>query len=682
MTDDRRITPRDLCALRFVGDPQPSPDGSQVAFVVTTVDGETDDYRSRIWLVPTDDSGEPRPLTAGTKKDTSPRWSPDGTRIVFVSDRAEETPHLWLLDVRGGEARQLTHGKEAASDPVWSPDGTRIAYVCHVGGEHAPEKDADEKTKRAWENRVRVITRCKYKHDGDGFWDGGHDHLFTIPAEGGARTQLTDGDWDDTEPAWSPDGAQIAFVSYREADRDAVSRSDLWIVPAAGGAARKLTRSDGEASAPAFSPDGKTIAFFGHDEGSAWAATTRVWTVAADGGAPPVCLTRALDRQVTSGGTLHDQTIPETPHRPLWSPDGARIRFLVAEGGNAHVYHVPATGGAASHVVGGEHVILGARALPDRRMILLETDATTPAELFVTDGASERQLTHMNAQWLASKDVCTPERFRVRGDDNHEIDCWLLHPPGFAHSMQYPLVLEIHGGPQAQYGNALFHELQVWAAAGYLVLYTNPHGSIGYGREFTEELRGHYGEKDMPDLMAALDAVIARGIVDERRIGVTGGSYGGFMVNWLIGHTDRFAAGITQRCVSNWVSDFGSSDLSVLSCVEEFGGPPWEAMETYLRLSPIAYAGNIQTPLLIEHQEQDYRCSVEQAEQMFMALKARDVPVEFVRYPNESHGMSRIGKPSHRLDRLDRHLACFARYLAGTSGTIAHDAARRAPRET
>ena len=201
----------------------------------------------------------------------------------------------------------------------------------------------------------------------------------------------------------------------------------------------------------------------------------------------------------------------------------------------------------------------------------------------------------------------------MRGDDDHEIDCWLLTPPGFTRGEHYPLVLEIHGGPQAQYGNAFFHEMQVWASAGYLVLYTNPHGSIGYGEQFTEELRRHYGEKDMPDLMAALDAVIARGIVDERRIGVTGGSYGGFMVNWLIGQTDRFAAGITQRCVSNWVSDYGTSDLSVVSCVEEFGGPPWEAMETYLRLSPLTYVGNMQTPLHIEQQEHDYRCAMEQA---------------------------------------------------------------------
>ena len=250
--ETRRVVPQDLYALQFVGDPQPSPDGSRIAFVVAQADEEENDYRSRIWLVATDGEGEPIPLTAGTKKDSSPRWSPDGTRLVFVSNRAEETPHLWLLDLRGGEARQLTHGKEPASDPVWSPDGARIAYVAHIGGEQSPEKGTDEKIKRAWENRIRTITRRKYKHDGDGFWDGGHDHLCVIPAAGGGRTQLTDGDWDDGQPVWSPDGAQIVFTAYREEDRDRVARSDLWTVPATGGEARKLTLSDGEASAPAW----------------------------------------------------------------------------------------------------------------------------------------------------------------------------------------------------------------------------------------------------------------------------------------------------------------------------------------------------------------------------------------------------------------------------------------------
>ncbi len=669
MTDLTRtaIVPRDLVALRFVGDPQPSPDGRRIAFVVTTVDADENTYRSRIWAVPTDGSTPPAPLSAGEKNDTSPRWSPDGSQVAFVSTRDGDTPQIFVLDRRGGEARQVTRGKEGAASPVWSPDGTRIAFVRHVGGEKEPDADADEQVKQAWNERVRVVTTIQYRQDGDGYRDGGYDHLFVVSADGGEPTQITDGAWDDSEPAWSPDGTTIAFVSYREANRDLVVRADLWIVPATGGNARKLTGSNGETTAPAWSPDGVQIAYFGHQEAANWSPTTRLWVAAANGSASPRCLTAALDRH-TAIGTLHDQTLPDTPNAPRWSADGQMLHMLVADGGNVHGYRVAVTGGKPEREQGGERVILAARSLPDGGTVLLATTADAPAELFVVGGAHgaiERQLTRINAEFLAAKEVRVPERFTVRGSDDHAIDCWLLTPPGFDPSRTYPLVLEIHGGPQAQYGNAFMHELQTWAGAGYLVVYTNPHGSIGYGEHFTAALRRRYGEQDMPDVMAAVETVVARGIVDAGRIGATGGSYGGFLVNWLIGHTDRIAAAITQRCVSNWVSDFGSSDLSAIGAVVEFDGPPWEQMETYMRLSPITYAGNVRTPLLIEHQDEDYRCRLEQAEQMYMALRLRGVPVELVRYPGESHGMSRGGKPQHRTDRLERHLTWFSRWMNG-----------------
>jgi len=666
--ETRRIVPHDLYDLQFVGDPQPAPDGSRVAYVVTTADAETGGkYTSRIWIVPTDGSTPPCPLTTGTAKDTAPRWSPDGTRIAFLSTRAEDTAHLFVLDLRGGDPRQLTVGCEAVSAPTWSPDGTHIAIVRHIGGALAPPKEADETEKDAWANRVRTITAAKYREDGSGFRDGGYDHVCVVSADSATAddkpVQLTHGDWDNTSPAWSPDGTRIAFKSYREPDRDANFRSDIWVVAATGGEARKVTRSAGQASAPAWSPDSTTIAYFGHDAGDAWAACSRVWAVDAEGGTPPCCLTPALDRRVSDGATLHDQPIPATTNAPLWTTDGRHVRFIVADGGNQHVYRASLDGSEVALVAGGERVILAVRSLPDDRLVLLATSPAQPAELFVSANGEERQLTETNAAFLARKDARLAERFTVQGSDDHVIDCWLLTPPGFDPAQQYPLVLEIHGGPQAQYGNAFSHEFQTWANAGYLVLYTNPHGSVGYGEAFTEALRLYFGEQDMPDVTAAVDAVIARGCVDTRRLGATGGSYGGFMVNWLVGHTDRFAAAITQRCISNWVSDYGSSDYSAIAAQQEFGGPPWEQMETYVRLSPLTYAGNIVTPLLIEHQEGDMRCAVEQAEQLYSACKRRGVPVEFVRYPNESHGMSRTGQPRHRTDRLERHLAWFARYL-------------------
>lgn len=673
--ESRVVVPHDLYALRFVGDPQPSPDGSRVAFVVTEADAKAGkEYRSRIWLVPTDGSVPPRPLTAGPKKDTSPRWSPDGTRIAFISDRKDDTTHLYVLDLRGGDPRQLTTGRVGATNPVWSPDGTRICFVRRVGAELGPEKTADEAAKDAWASRVRVVTRAKFRVDGVGMWDGGYDHLFVIAADGGEPVQITAGDWDDREPAWSPDGTHIAFTSSREDDRETHSRNDLYIVAATAGVVTKLTASDGRVSSPAWSPDGTQIAYFGHHEGDRWAACTRLWEIGADGSAPPRCLTPHLDRRANAGATLHDQNLPATPHAPIWTRDGESLYFIAADGGNQHLYMAVRAVAQAVALTEGERVVLAARPLSSHSFVLLTTTAT--AELFVwtlniDDAAQpsvaiiERQLTHTNADFLARKAIRAPERFRVRGADDHAIDCWLLTPPGFDPARMYPLVLAIHGGPQAQYGSAFSHEFQTLAGAGYLVLSTNPHGSIGYGEQFTEELRLHFGEKDMPDVMAAIDAAISRGYVDEGCIGATGGSYGGFLVNWLVGHTDRFAAAITQRSISNWVSDYGSSDFSAIAARAEFGGPPWEQMATYIRLSPITYAGAFHTPLLIEHQEGDLRCAMEQAEQLYMACRLHGVPTELVRYPNESHGMSRTGQPRHRTDRLERHLAWFARYLKG-----------------
>ncbi len=674
----RAIMPHDLYDLRFVGDPQPSPDGECVAFVVAEADAvKGKEYRSRLWIVPTDGNEPPRPLTAGTKKDTAPRWSPDGSQIAFVSTRADDdTPHLFVLDLRGGDARPLTTGRVGASNPAWSPDGSCIAFVRRVGGELPLEKDADEDTKDAWANRVRAYTRAKWRHDGDGLWDGGYDHLFVLPIGGGEPAQITDGDWNDADPAWSPDGSRIAFASSRSPDRDTHARNELYVVAATGGEPTPLTAGDGRVGNPAWSPDGSHIAYFGHAEGDAWAACTRVWTVAADGSAPPICLTPDLDRRATSGATLHDQTTPATPHAPVWTPDGEGVYFIAADGGNQHLFMAIRAIRQAVALTEGERVILAARPLPDahHRFVLLSTTATAPAELCVwtlqmaeAGGTSfhiaERQLTRMNAGYLARKEIRAPERFRVRGADEHEVDCWLLTPPGFDPARQYPLVLAMHGGPQAQYGAAFMHEFQTLSGAGYLVLYTNPHGSVGYGEQFTDELRLHFGERDAPDVIAATATVVSRGYVDEGRIGMTGGSYGGFLVNWLVGHSDRFAAAITQRCVSNWVSDHGSSDFSAIAARAEFGGPPWEQMATYLRLSPITYAGRFNTPLLIEHQEGDLRCAIEQAEQMYMACRLRGVPTELVRYPNESHGMSRTGQPRHRTDRLQRHLAWFAQHM-------------------
>lgn len=675
---ERLITARDLCALQFVGDPQVSPDGTQVAFVVTTIDEKADEYRSRIWLVATDGGGTPRPLTSGEKADTAPRWSPDGQRLAFLSTRGGK-PQLYLLDLAGGEARKVTDLQEGAGEPVWSPNGRRIAFGALVGAavEEEAGKTKEERDREVAREPMR-IERLRYKADGRGFIHGKaalekRRHLFVIdlPADPVApppeAKQLTDGDWDDDAPDWSPDGKALAFVSYREPDADRVFRADIWTVSTDGkGKLRKLTASDSSASGPAWSPDGKTIAYFATLDSDRPFATNRLFTIRATGRSKAHSVAPELDRDANSL-VIADQTLPGGTVRPLWSADSGTLRFIVGDGGNSHIYRVPAEGGDAVPIVAGDRVVTAAALLPDAvsPLVFGVTDGVRPAELCAADadGGNERRLTDFNGPFLAGKTVSTPERLRFRGGDEHEIDGWLIPPVNVARGKKYPLVLMIHGGPHGQYGTAFMHEFQFLAARGYGVLITNPHGSSGRGAAFAKELTACWGEKDLPDLLAGVDHVLARGEADPDRLGIGGGSYGGFMTNWALGHTARFKAAVSMRSISNLLNFWGTSDIFHTSNVPEFG-IPWAEPERYLRLSPIMYAANFVTPTLILHQEEDYRCPVEQGEQLFAALKLRDIPARFVRFPAESHGMSRNGKPRHRLERLEEIVAWYDRYLS------------------
>jgi dipeptidyl aminopeptidase/acylaminoacyl peptidase len=392
------------------------------------------------------------------------------------------------------------------------------------------------------------------------------------------------------------------------------------------------------------------------------AARAELFSVPAGGGAP-VALTDHIDRNLRDGATADLVGYPG--RAPLWSADGKAVSIVFSEHGQVQLARISIPDGEMQELTSGRRRVGALSLIPGGGYAYMANTATTPPEIFACDhdGRNERQLTQHNAGWLEEVEVREPESFWVTSEDGRKVHGWIIKPVGFEAGTKYPLVLEIHGGPFGMYGETLMHEFQLLAARGYVVLYTNPRGSTGYGDDFAGALHRGWGKHDMPDLMAAVDWAIAQGYVDEARMGVTGGSDGGFMTNWVIGQTTRFSAAVTGRCISNMYSMFGTDDIFFSSSDQMLGSAPWEEPEIYWELSPITYVDRIETPLLIEHQENDHRCPIEQAEQLYTALKRQGKTVEMVRFPDESHGMSRTGQPKHRIERLRYITEWFDRYL-------------------
>ena len=652
------MEPADIGRLTAVGDPRLSPDASAVVFTVTTVDLDANEYRTALWVAAVDGSSEPRSFTSGEHRDSTPRWSPDGASIAFVRhEQDSKEVKVCVIPASGGEARTLFTWKDEVSDLAWSPDGQRLAFTARARDEerYGQEKEKDQPPRR--------ITKLWSRLDSVGWLVDRPTHLFVVDVDtdGGEPVALTTGEYEDGGLAWSPDGSEIAFTAGRHETWDLDYAVDLFVVPAApDNEPVRLTESGPGYARPSFSPDGSLIAFHLED----WRSPPRHGQVGV--------LDRASGAVRLLTTDLDLNCSPYPPARgPVW--DGEDLLFALEDAGNTHVYRVAADGsGKPELVVGGDRHVGAFDVLGDTLAYTVTTPTALP-ELFVRVGDEERQVTHVGDAFAAEVDLVAPERFTATSTDGTEVEAWFMRPIGAEADRRYPTLLNIHGGPFTQYGNRFFDEVQLQVAAGYAVVYANPRGSSGYSEAFGREIRSPaaaddpgsgWGGGDYEDLMAVVDEAARRfdDVVDPHRVGVLGGSYGGYMTSWMIGHTDRFKAAVSERAVNNMLTLESTSDVAG-SFRMELGVNHLDDPGEYLRMSPITYVREMRTPLLILHSENDLRCAIEQAEQLFVALRLLGRTPEFLRFPGESHELSRSGAPKHRVQRVEAILDFFARKL-------------------
>jgi dipeptidyl aminopeptidase/acylaminoacyl peptidase len=649
--EGRPLKPDDVFSLKDVADPRLSPDGRQVVYTITTLDVKEDDSDADIYLV-SREGGEPLRLTFGKKSETSPRFSPSGEWIAFLSDREGKKKQVYLLNRRGGEAVKLTSYAADVSDLAWSPDSKTLALVVSdVDPDDEEEDEAKKPDEKKKTPKPIVLRRLQFQRDGEGYLRDVRKHVHAFDVEKRTSIQVTSGPFDDSAPAWSPDGQAIAFVSNRTMpDPDRSQNTDVFVVaPREGRVPRAVTTSPGADGSPAWSPDGKWIAYVaGCDPKDLWYGATYVALAPLAGGASRP-LTAALDRNVAS---------------PRFTPDGRAVLFLVEDRGNRHLARVPVEGGAVERVVEGERDVQAFDVGPAAEVVVLESSVQQPPEISAVAGSGLVRLTRANDAFLKTVALGRVERFQATSPDGTVVDGFLTLPPGPAPGRRLPAILRIHGGPADQFSTAFELEWQVLAAGGYAVIAANPRGSTGRGTAYSRAIWADWGNKDYQDVMAAVDHVVATGTADPDRLGVGGWSYGGILTDVVITRTARFKAAVAGASMANHLAGYGTDHYQYEWELEL--GLPWKTRDLWVRLSPFFDVEKVQTPTLFLCGASDVNVPLLATEQMYQAVRRLGrVDTELVVYPDQWHA---IETPSYRKDRYERYLAWYDRFLRPAAG--------------
>ena len=667
-TKMKLISAEDLYRFELITDARISPNGKHIVYTVQRTDKKTEKKHTNLWLISTT-GGRARQFTYGDQSDSMPRWSPDSSEIAFISNRGNaQQAQIYIIPVDGGEARPLTDLKGMIGDYSWSPDGKQFLLMFIKTDKAVLDREADEQKKKLGVV-ARHITTADYKYDGAGYLPEERWHVWTVNARTGKGKQLTDGNYHETAPTWSPDGKQIAYISNRSEAPDLTpDQDDIFIMPASGGDAVKLETPVGPKYVLSYSPNGRFLAYIGDEGEGLWWHNARLWLASTDGSEPTRNLTHAFDYHLV-GGSGSD-TGGGNMVAPTWSPDGQTIYVQANHKGDVALMGFSPVGDAISAAqVIEEHGLVGPFTFDDahQQLAYVLANQQSPGQLYVRNlrSGKDKQLTKLNQSWLRRLTLGQIEEVWFDARDGYKLHGWILKPPGFDPSKQYPSILEIHGGPQTQYDRGFMHEFYLLAAQGYVVYWSNPRGGQGYGEAHCKAIWNSWGTVDYDDVMDWANYMRNQSYIDTSRMGVTGGSYGGYMTNMIIGRDpDYFKTAVTQRSVSNLISMWGSSDANwqFQQSVAD-NKMPFAHLEKYWEHSPMKYIGNAKTPTLVIHSEKDYRVAQEQGEQVFIALRKLGVDTELVLFPDEPHGLSRGGRTDRRIQRLQHMMRWFDKYL-------------------